>query len=422
MIILHTMRYGETLFARNEESLEGASGDDILSMIQPKTQQAISFEGIKERLDAGEQLQVKFGTDPTGPDLHLGHIVPIRILDILSRAGHHVDLIFGDFTAKVGDPTGRNKERPMLTDEDIARNMSTFQSQVNHYFDTTAENVRVHRNSAWLGQMALSEAFSYLQAINLTEATQREDFRNRMQNGQAVSLAEAMYGTLMGMDSVHLDTDLEIGGIDQLLNFQQTRAVQKARGQRPEEIVMTPIIEGTTGDGRKMSKSYGNYIPVRIENDDLFGKFMSIPDSLIVPYITAFAPVRKEDIHAIELAVKQNPMEMKKQLATYMVATSSGSYDMGLEMRQGFEDRFANKKLDIDSLPVVTHSQTVIDTLLATGDYKSRSEIRRLAQQGGIKINGVTVSEEEALSSEYKIAGDDVLTVGKLKAYKISGA
>ena len=302
------MEFEKNYYTRNTESLQGISSDDLIALIKPKTEKAIGIDNIKERIDNGEKLNVKFGTDPTGPDLHLGHIVPIRVLDIFSRAGHNIDLIFGDFTAKVGDPTGRGDERPLLTDEKIAENMSTFRNQVDRYFDTTRDNVHIHQNSQWLGKMALASVFDYLQAINLSQAMQRDDFRSRAQNGKAVSLAEVMYGALMGIDSTHLMSDVEIGGVDQLLNFQQARDIQRSQGQRAEDIVMTPIIEGTSGDGRKMSKSYGNYIPVRADDTEIFGKFMSIPDTLIVPYVKAFAPVYEQDLPRIIAAVHESPM------------------------------------------------------------------------------------------------------------------
>jgi tyrosyl-tRNA synthetase len=412
------MEFERSYYAKNSESLEGISSDEMLSMLKPKTEKAITLDGIKERLDENGRLNVKFGTDPTGPDLHLGHIVPIRVLDLFSRAGHNVDLIFGDFTAKVGDPTGRSDERPLLTDEMIAQNMSTFRSQVDRYFDTNCENVRIHQNSHWLGKMALASVFEYLQAINLSQAMQREDFRSRANSGKAVSLAEVMYGAMMGIDSVHLDTDIEIGGVDQLLNFQQTRDIQRARGSKAEGVIMTPIIEGTSGDGRKMSKSYGNYIPVRADSDDVFGKFMSIPDTLIVPYIKAFAPVSEQEIPAIVQAVKENPMEMKKQLATYMVSTSAGSRDTGLEARETFERKFADKNITVDDATPLTNTGSLIDVLLSAGDFKSKGELRRLAEQGGIKIDGQKI-EPEMLNGY--ITTDSLITVGKRRAYAVKG-
>lgn len=413
------MSHSENLYSRTYESLADIPTDEFMSLLTPKIEQAISLEGVEDRLRGGAPLKVKFGTDPTGPDLHLGHIVPIRVLDLFSRAGHHIDLIFGDFTAKVGDPTEREHGRPVLDDETIALNMTTFQDQVDRYFDTSGENVAIHTNSTWLGRMTLATAFGYLQSINLTEATQRKDFRDRMQHGQAVSLAETIYGTLMGIDSVELETDIEIGGIDQLLNFQQTRTVQRSQGQRAEEIIMTPIIEGTSGDGRKMSKSYGNYVPVMASPDEIFGKIMSIPDTLIVPYLKAFAPVYEQDIEGLERAVQESPLELKKQLGTYMVGISSGDYTKGLEARESFERRFSAKEISEEDATPLIATDSLLDTLMQSGDFKSLSELRRLAQQGAIKVNGSKISTDDLIEPQQV---GDLVTVGKRKVYTLLGS
>lgn len=409
----------ESFYKRNAESLEGISTDELLSLISLKAEQVISLDGLRSRLDDAEKLKVKFGTDPTGPDLHLGHIVPIRILDLFRRAGHNIDLIFGDFTAKVGDPTDRNEARKVLTDDEIYKNMSTFQDQVDIYFDTHAENVEVHRNSLWLGDMALRDVFGYLQAINLTEATQRKDFRTRLEKGQTVTLAETMYGTLMGIDSAELQSDVEIGGIDQLLNFQQTRAIQRSVGQNPEEIIMTPIIEGTAGDGRKMSKSYGNYVPARIDVNEMFGKMMSIPDTLIIPYMQAFLPVYASELESISQQVKEDPFESKKQLATFMSAIVAGDFSKGLEARQEFERRFSDKKIteeDSQALSRGSDTESLMDLLKSSGDFQSNSELRRLAEQGGIRVDGSPVAVDVLLEPPEEGA---IVAVGKRKLYRV---
>lgn len=411
------MNIAEVYYQRSQESLEDIPTPEFMSLIEPKIEQAISLEGLKERLKDGDKLNVKFGTDPTGPELHLGHIVPIRMLDIFSRAGHNVDLIFGDFTAKVGDPTERSEGRKVLSDDEIASNMSTYQEQVDKYFDTRKENVRVHQNSLWLGNMALSEAFGYLQSINLTEATQRKDFRDRMAHGKSVSLAETIYGTLMGIDSVKLGTDVEIGGVDQLLNFQQTRAVQRAKGQTAEEILMTPIIQGTSGDGRKMSKSYGNYIAATATPLEVFGKLMSIPDNLIVPYFAAFAPVYGHEVTQLEQQVATTPLEMKKQLATYMAGLSGGALATGLEARTNFERRFARKEVTHDDAREITGGESLLTALMSSGDFKSKGELRTLVRQGGIKVTGNKIDEDALLAP---CALGSIVTVGKRRVYRLA--
>lgn len=410
------MQQYEKMYERSTESLHDIPAEDFISLLEPKTEQAITFDGIATRLKENQKLNIKFGTDPTGPDLHLGHMVPMRVVDLFSRAGHHIDLIFGDFTAKVGDPTEREHGRPLLDDEAIADNMKTFRIQVDKYFDTRSENVSIHTNSTWLGKMTLDKVFGFLQSINLTEATQRKDFRERMQHGQAVSLAETIYGTLMGIDSVELETDIEIGGIDQLLNFQQTRTVQRSQGQKAEEIIMTPIIEGTSGDGRKMSKSYGNYVPVMASSEEIFGKIMSIPDTLIVPYLKAFAPIYKNEVNQLKEEALNNPLELKKQLGSYMVSIAASSTAEGLEARENFERRFSSRVITAEDAKPLNIANNLLNTLMQSGDFNSFAEIRRLAQQGGIKINGTKISPEELMESHM---GGSIVTVGKRKIYSL---
>jgi tyrosyl-tRNA synthetase len=415
------MSFSEDKFRESYVSLEGATPDELIAYIEPKAEQVSSFDSIRKRLSSEEPLNVKFGTDPTGPDLHIGHLVPIRILDIFSRANHNIDLIFGDFTAKVGDPSGRSSERPLLTDEKIAENVSTFRAQVDKYFDTNADNVHVSHNSEWLKDIPFSTIFGYMQEVNLSMAMQRRDFRSRALGGKSVSLAEAFYGTMMGIDSEVLKTDIEIGGIDQLLNFQQGRDVQRNRGQEPEDVIMTPILEGTSGGGLKMSKSLGNFVPLRAEASEIYGKMMSIPDDLVDKYIRAFAPVQQSELEQIRKDITSDPLEMKKQLATYMAALSTSSLETGMEERENFERRFAKKILSEEDLAILpAHSDSLIDALIATGTYKSRGDIRRLARQGAIKIDGQKVGEESLFAA--MPATDSIVKVGKRAAYRIASS
>jgi tyrosyl-tRNA synthetase len=409
----------EVYFERNRDSLVGISSDEFVDLVKPKLEYDLSLDHVKERLDNNEILRVKMGIDPTGPNVHIGHAVPLRVLDLFRRTGHEIDLIFGDFTAKIGDPSGRDSARKVLTDEEIAVNVASYREQVQNFFDTNAESVRIHHNSMWLGRMALHETFEYLQMVNLSEATQRKDFRERIQKGSAVTLAEAMYGTLQGIDSVHLHSDVEIGGIDQLLNVQQARNVQRNREQNPEDILLTPIIEGTSGDGRKMSKSYGNYITTTASADNIFGKIMSIPDTLIVPYVVAFAPVSRQDIQDITTTAQGSPLEIKKQLATYLAATSTGSLEQGFLARENFERRFSRKEINSGDLNeiIVNTEDSVLSALIATGGFKSNNEVRRLAAGGGIRLNGQKITEDELLK---QVDEGQIILVGKRRGFRVS--
>lgn len=379
-----------SLLNRSHESLEDISPDDFIDLVRPKIAYPTAMGQLALRLAEGEPLNVKLGIDPTGPDIHIGHIVPVRVLDLFSRAGHHIDLIFGDFTAKIGDPSERSTGRRAISDEEIFSNVQSYKEQVDGYFDVNRNNVTIHRNNSWLSKLTLAEVFEYLQMVNLTESTQRKDFRERMNRGSTVTLAEAMYGTLQGIDSEVLHTDVEIGGIDQLLNVQQARNVQRQRGQEAEEVLLTPIIEGTSGDGRKMSKSYNNYIPAQTTDTEMFGRIMSIPDTLIAPYAISFAPIRNSELDNLTEDIEESPMEAKKQLAVFMVGLASGDIERGYLAREEFERKFSKREINNDDITQITIAPgtSLLEALIATGKFKSRGDIRRTANGGGIRING----------------------------------
>jgi tyrosyl-tRNA synthetase len=294
---------------------------------------------VKSSLDNIGSLKVKFGTDPTGPELHLGHAVPLRLLELFRRTGHTIDIVFGDFTAGIGDPSDRISDRPILSKEQIARNVETFSEQVAPFVDTKSPNVRLHRNSDWISKLTLADFFGVLTDVRLSDATQRDDFRYRSRTGDSVRMSEVLYATLMGVDSIHLGSDLEIGGTDQLLNFMQARKLMFAKGLDPEMILVTPMIQGTDGSGSKMGKSNGNYIPVLAPSDETYGKVMSIPDKLILPYMKAFAPVHEKDAGWLESLVYNNPHRAKKDLARYITSLSTGE-EGASEASDRFHRRF----------------------------------------------------------------------------------
>lgn len=378
-------RFDEIFSGRMKESWIGIVSDELLKFIRPKCQELLTIERLKELLDNKGTLRIKFGIDPTATEIHIGHAVPIMLLRQFVKAGHRVDLIIGDFTARVGDPTERETGRAPLTPEKIEENMRTYTSQVGKYIDLLQLNV--HFNSLWLNRMSLQDVFGIFQKINLAEAMQREDFRARARKSQAVSLAEVCYGVLMGIDSVHLDTDVEVGGIDQLLNFQQCRKVMKESGMSEEVILMTPILEGTSGDGRKMSKSYGNYIAVNALPEDKFGKVMSVADQLVFQYFCSFADVHESELESLKQFIESNPFESKKQLATLLIALETGELQDGLRERENFERKFSKREItDHDGTKLVaTADVSLMDVLMSSDQFSSRSELRRLFDQSAIR-------------------------------------
>jgi tyrosyl-tRNA synthetase len=383
----------ETLFARINADWKDMPHDEFLGFVKPKCQEILTFDRLKDLLaTAGKnkKLRVKLGTDATGSDLHIGHIVPLLLLKQFQKTGHHIDFIIGDFTAKIGDPSERTDARKALTDAEVKTNAKGFTKQISPYIDI--KKGKVHFNSEWLSKMKLSETLGYLQKMSLSSVTQREDFRKRLAAGNPVSLAETVYGFLMGLDSLHLKSDIEIGGVDQLINFQQCRELMSAMGLVPEIALCTPIIEGTDGSGKKMSKSVGNTINLSASFEDKFGKIMSIPDKLILSYYIAFTDIHENEIEQLKKEIETNPLEMKKQLGMLLIALETKSLDQGKKERENFERKFAKKELTDDDFVTIQVSadnadgssdKLLFDVLLP--QFESKSELRRLFEQGAVK-------------------------------------
>ncbi len=334
-------RFDQLFFPRISESWEGIKVDEFIGFLFPKCQRILTAKKLLALLSREQKLRVKFGIDPTASSIHIGHLAPMMLLKQFIKAGHLIDFIIGDFTALVGDPSGRDTERVPLTPEQNIINMQTFQDQISTFIDISSANI--HQNSEWLNQISLRELFAIIQKINLTEAIQREDFRKRIRNSQAVSLAEVCYGMLMGIDSVHLSTDVEIGGIDQLLNFQQCRKIMHEKNIAKEVVMMVPLLEGTDGGERKMSKSFGNTIPITDNLENKFGKIMSIPDRLTFQYFCSFADVHQRELYELKTFTKSDPLEAKKQLATFLVALETKDITNGYKEREKFKKSSLNE-------------------------------------------------------------------------------
>lgn len=410
-------RFDQQFCTRISEPWDSIESDEFVGFLLPKCQEVITPERLRQKIVEQSVLKVKFGIDPTASEIHIGHVVPIMLLRQFAKAGHHIDFIIGDFTARVGDPTARDTGRTPLNPEQIVKNMQTYISQIGKYIDLRV--LHIHHNAEWLNPMTLQEIFAIFQQINLSEAMQREDFRARMRNEQAVSIAEVCYGVLMGIDSVHLGTHVEVGGIDQLLNFQQCRKIMRQSGMDEEVILMTPILEGTSGDGKKMSKSYGNYVAVNATHEDKFGKIMSIPDRLIGQYFRCFADVHKRELDELDIFITENPLEAKKQLATLIVALETKRIEDGLRERESFERKFSQKKIrDEDCVELAEDaSTTILDALLKSSQFKSKGELRRLFEQQAVR--SVSEDGEITLSPETVISQiHGVVRVGKRRFFQ----
>ena len=312
----------------------------------------------------------KLGIDPTGHEVHLGHAVPMILLSRFQRMGHQVVFIVGDVTAKIGDPSGRSDERPPLTDEDIALNLATYREQVTPFFDFTHAQFR--HNGDWLREIKLPRLIEVLSQIPVSMPLQREDFRKRLDAGQGLSLAELIYSVVMALDSVEINCDLELGGIDQFLNMQMCRKVMDISGQTSELVVATALIEGTDGTGAKMSKSKGNYVPVTAPPGEIFGKIMSVPDRLVEPYFRALSEWLDSELTvAVERveATSLHPMDLKKILAGDVTAAIHG-VDAAMKAREEFVAQFSKRTFgEVEDLPTVADiSQPVIEVVKALGE------------------------------------------------------
>ncbi|MFC6064448.1 tyrosine--tRNA ligase [Streptomyces ochraceiscleroticus] len=349
-------------------------------------------ERIEERKAAGKGLHIKLGIDPTATDVHLGHAVPLIILSRFQRLGHDVTLIIGDFTAKIGDPSGRSTERPPLTDEDIAKNLATYRDQVRPFFDF--EKVSFRQNSEWLAPYTFPELLSLLSKVPASQLLQRDDFRTRLADGSGLTMTEMLYPIAQGLDSVALACDVELGGADQLLNLQMGRKLMELKGQQPQLVVTMPLIEGTDGTGAKMSKSKGNYVGLNAPAEDVFGKIMSVPDRLMEPYLKAWTEWTDEEIAQVLARIEAkslHPMDLKKILAGEVVTALYG-IEAAMAARAGFVAQFSKKSFaDVSTLPSVDlaehGTETVATVLTKVLEFTaSASAARRLAKQNALRL------------------------------------
>ncbi|MCK4177757.1 tyrosine--tRNA ligase [Aciditerrimonas ferrireducens] len=355
---------------------------------------------------AGRAFVAKFGIDPTGPEVHLGHAVPMILLSRVQRMGHRVVLIVGDLTARIGDPSGRSDERPPLSAEDIAANLASYEDQMRPFFDLASAEVR--RNSEWLDQVTLPRLIEVTARLPVSMALQRDDFRQRLAAGQGLSLAELLYSVVMALDSVETRCDLEVGGIDQFLNLQMCRKVMELHGLEPELVATTPLLEGTDGSGAKMSKSRGNYVPLLAPPDEVFGKVMSIPDHLVRPWFEALSEWRDEELDLLtaRLAAKEvRPVDVKRLLAGEVTAALHG-LEAAMAARAEFAARFATRTYAQADLPVVSDlAAPLAASLRALGFAGSNGEIRRAAAQRGLRL----VVEAEGGQEQVILETGDVL-------------
>ena len=351
---------------------------------------------LRARLERGDRLRVKLGLDPTAPDLHVGHLVVLDTLRMFQDEGHTVVVIIGDYTGMIGDPSGRSETRPMLTEEQIARNAETYFEQVDLVLDRS--KIEVRRNSEWLASMTAADILRLLAKATLQQVLQREDFAERLKSGASIGAHEILYPFNQAYDSVAVEADVEIGGTDQLFNLLFGRDIQKAYGQEPQDIAVFPLLEGTDGV-QKMGKSLGNYIGLTESPEQIYGKTMSIPDALIERYVrlvSGFDRRRQDEV----LAMK--PRDAKAALARQLVNRLHGE-EAAHRAEEDFDVKFRKHEIPTEREQWVVKGPTdLIGLLVDTGIANSRNEARRLLEQGGVRVNGGKVG----LTSPAPVTGD----------------
>ena len=390
--------------------------------------EVIPGQALEERLskavETREPLRVKLGIDPSRPDLHLGHAVVLRKLRRFQDLGHLPVLIIGDFTGRVGDPSGQSETRPFLSEEEINANAKTYLDQAGTVLEM--EHVEVRRNSEWLAAMSMGDVLRLTSHYTVARMLEREDFRTRYQEGRPISIVEFLYPLMQAMDSVAVRADVEMGGTDQLFNLLVGREIQKEYGQEPQVVFTMPLLLGTDGV-RKMSKSFDNHVGLTEAPEEMFGKIMSSPDELIVQYLSLCTTLARSEVDEVERGLADGslkPVEKKRRLAREIVALYHGQ-----EAAVAAEDRFdlVHKERgipeDIEEMPIpgtaVKDGKVWLPRLLvAAGLAASNSDARRLIEQGGVRLDGDVVVNPDVEHAPEDLSGR-ILQVGRRKFVRL---
>ncbi|MBI3110229.1 MAG: tyrosine--tRNA ligase [Ignavibacteriales bacterium] len=373
---------------------------------------------LERSIKTNEPIRAKLGCDPSRPDLHLGHSVVLRKLRQFQDIGHQAILIIGDFTGMIGDPSGKSKTRPSLTIEETRRNGQSYFEQATKILST--KNVRMEYNSEWLGKMSFADVVVLAGKYTVARMLERDDFTDRYKAGEPISVHEFLYPLAQAMDSVAIKADIELGGTDQKFNLLVGRDIQREYGQEPQAILTMPILVGTDGT-EKMSKSLDNYIGISESPKDIYGKTLRIPDSLIYPYFELASDVSNRELAEIkqQLGSGINPRDIKRKLARDLVRLYYNP-EAAAKAEEEFDRIFIQKDLPDEvqefRLNVQNGGSTVLNALTATQLASSKSEARRLIEQGGVSVDGVKVTD---FNAALPAKGEFILKVGKRKFLKI---
>lgn len=393
--------------------------DAIAKLLNRGTSEIIVRENLEKKLRSGKKkLRIKLGIDPTGSVLHLGHAVVLRKMRQFQDLGHTVIFLIGDFTARIGDPTGRSVQRKSMTDEEIDQNMRDYIAQASKILDIDRTEVRY--NSEWLGKLNFKDLIVLASKVTYAQVAQRADFKKRIQNDTDLSLQEFLYPIMQGYDSVALESDVEMGGTDQTFNLLMGRQIQERYDQEPQDIFTCPILEGLDGK-EKMSKSLNNYIALIDEPNEMYGKVMSIPDALIVRYFDLTTDVSSDVIESIaaELKAGKNPRDYKMQLGRELV-TMYHNADAAQSAEAHFIKVFSKKEIpdEIEEVKVKQSQLSLLEAIRLVPSVTSNGEARRLIEGGGVKVNSVAQSDLETVLEIPKGEGL-LLQVGKRRFLRI---
>ncbi|MBN7285901.1 tyrosine--tRNA ligase [Vibrio cholerae] len=392
-----------------------ASIEAALAEIKRGVEELIPEEELIAKLKENRPLRIKLGADPTAPDIHLGHTVILNKLRTFQDLGHDVTFLIGDFTGMVGDPTGKNTTRPPLTREDVLRNAETYKQQVFKILDPA--KTKIQFNSEWLSQLGAEGMIRLASNQTVARMLERDDFKKRYNNGQPIAIHEFMYPLLQGYDSVAMETDVELGGTDQKFNLLMGRELQKAHGQKPQVVLMMPLLVGLDGE-KKMSKSAHNYIGVSEAPSEMFGKIMSISDDLMWSYyeLLSFRPLEEVAQFKAEVANGANPRDIKILLAKEIIARFHSQADADAA-EQEFINRFQKGAMPEEMPEFEFEAGIAISNLLKeAGLVASTSDALRMIKQGAVKLDGEKL-EDAKLIPAY---GTSVYQVGKRKFARVT--
>lgn len=377
-------------------------------------------EKLKEIEKENRPIRIKLGLDPSAPDIHLGHAVVLRKIRQLQDLGNEAIIIIGDFTGMIGDPTGKSKTRKQLSREQVEANAKTYQEQIFKIIDKNKTTVRF--NSEWLGKMNFRDVIELCAKCTVARILERDDFKNRFENKQSISVHEFFYPLMQAYDSVAIKADIELGGTDQVFNVLMGRNIQKDYGQSPQITLFMPLLEGIDGV-EKMSKSLGNYIGVNEDADTMYTKVMKIPDNMIIKYYELCTDVHPDEIAKIKQRFLngENPRDIKMELAKE-ITTLYHSKEEAEKAEENFKTAFQKQEAPENAKEITIErnvdnlGNSLLDGIMTTGEYKSKGELRRLFEQGAVKINGEKITDIKTIT---KLESGTILQIGKGKFYKL---